>query len=437
MRIKNVWIRNENEFTELTIPEYVTKFSGVLDHASHIQKICWNAVHCINANADDYPYGIFYGTFYYYCELVLGDKVEYVDRNTFWGNDRLNKISVGSGLKEVGESAFGNIYGNSRITFNIKDLKQWIEIKGIDKAIIEYVGNDLYLNGELVTELTIPDGKTEIPAKIFQYGSYRKIVIPEGVTKIGDKAFSGCNKVQELILPDTLTDIGEHAFSGLKITELDIPDSVVSIGDYAFTSSILTRVVLGTGLKDGTVGANVFDGCNIFEVYDKCYFGFGTDANLCGKVAKNAYRIIRPNDYNQESSVHKVQGEDGNTYVYYERYNQSEMATERIFRGYIGTNNNPILPDNITHIRYNFGNIEYVVIPESVRVIENGSFYVGNNLEHVFYAGDESGYDAITVGWTDNGGLTKSKVYYYSETAPAEEGNFWHYVNGVPTPWDK
>ena len=25
--------------------------------------------------------------------------------------------------------------------------------------------------------------------------------------------------------------------------------------------------------------------------------------------------------------------------------------------------------------------------------------------------------------------------YFYSETAPTEEGNFWHYVDGKPTPW--
>jgi hypothetical protein len=26
-------------------------------------------------------------------------------------------------------------------------------------------------------------------------------------------------------------------------------------------------------------------------------------------------------------------------------------------------------------------------------------------------------------------------VYYYVEQQPAESGNYWHYVDGVPTPW--
>lgn len=437
--IKSIWVKNEQEFTELTIPEYVTAFSARLGHASNLKKIYWNAAHCVNIKADDSS-GIFYDS-YVDCELIIGDKVEYIDKWTFDGNWRLNKITIGSGLKEVGESAFGNIYRYDPMTvydFYIKDLKQWIEIEGLDKAIFEHSSFNLYLNNELITELTIPDGITEIPAKIFKYGSYRKITIPEGVTKIGDEAFSRCNRVQELSLPDTLTEIGERAFSGVRITELVIPDSVVSIGNYAFSSNSLTRVVLGTGLKDGTVGENAFDGCNIFEVYDKCYFGFGYDNTICGKVAVNAYRIIKPNDYNQESSVHKVQGADGNTYVYYERYNQSELKNERILRGYIGTNDNLILPEGITHIMYAFRDIEYVVIPESVRVIKNSIFSANNNnnLNYVFYVGDGSGFDAISVG-SDNGALAKNKVYYYSETEPAEEGLFWYYVNGAPTPWSE
>lgn len=568
--IKNIWVKNEQEFTELTVPEYVTAFSARLDHAN-LKKIYWNAAHCINAKADDSS-GIFYGNSYVDCELIIGDKVEYIDKWTFDGKDTLKKITIGSGLKEVGESAFGNIYRYGPMTvydFYIKDLKQWIEIEGLDKAIFEYSSFNLYLNNELITELTIPDGITEIPAKIFKYGSYRKITIPEGVTKIGDETFRGCNQVQVLSLPDTLTEIGESAFLGVRITELVIPDNVVSIGNYAFSSSTLTRVVLGTGLKDGTVAENAFDGCNIFEIYDKCYFAFDYDNTACGKVAVNAYRIIKPNDYNQESSLHKVQGADGNTYVYYERYNQSELKNERILRGYIGNNTDLIIPDSITQIIdsfaagdiyitsvsfdgtdstnwnggvldigadafnycpnlkvvsfgdgkynikgfagrsydryleevhfgegeyssfrlnrckvskvyvndmanwggiecydgnggltydiyvgasnevlknliiadgvettkcYSYSNIESVVIPESVNKISEGSFNNCKNLVSIFYKGDKNGFTAITLQ-SYNTEFISATVYYYSETEPAEEGNFWHYVNGEPTSW--
>lgn len=311
--IKSIWIKNEQAFTELTIPEYITKIdmdynkiSGFSNSAQYIEKVYWNAKRC--EFSDDNDYGLFSHGGWYPCEVIIGDTCEYLPAGAFNLNDKINKTTIGSGLKEVG--GWG-AFGGSCKNFYIKDLKQFIEIKDLDKANITV--ENLYLNDNLITELTIPDGITEVPAKIFKNGSYRKIVIPEGVTKIGDEAFWGCY-VQELSLPDTLTEIGERAFCGANITELVIPDSVLSIDDYAFSyCSSLTRVVLGTGLENGTVGENAFGGCNIYEVYDKCYFAFDVDNNLCGKVAVNAYRIIRPNDYNQDSSVHKVQGEDGNT----------------------------------------------------------------------------------------------------------------------------
>jgi hypothetical protein len=36
---------------------------------------------------------------------------------------------------------------------------------------------------------------------------------------------------------------------------------------------------------------------------------------------------------------------------------------------------------------------------------------------------------------SNNSKLTSATLYYYSETTPAESGNYWHYVDGVPTPW--
>jgi hypothetical protein len=36
----------------------------------------------------------------------------------------------------------------------------------------------------------------------------------------------------------------------------------------------------------------------------------------------------------------------------------------------------------------------------------------------------------------DNIELENAPRYYYSETEPTEPGNYWHYVDGVPTPWE-
>ena len=47
---------------------------------------------------------------------------------------------------------------------------------------------------------------------------------------------------------------------------------------------------------------------------------------------------------------------------------------------------------------------------------------------------DADGRMYFTV--TENGKELQKRRYYYSETAPTDSGNYWHYVNGVPTIWE-
>ena len=35
-----------------------------------------------------------------------------------------------------------------------------------------------------------------------------------------------------------------------------------------------------------------------------------------------------------------------------------------------------------------------------------------------------------------NDEIKNATIYFYSETAPTEPGNYWRYVDGVPTPWE-
>ena len=75
------------------------------------------------------------------------------------------------------------------------------------------------------------------------------LVIPEGITKIGDMALRGGASSSELlegvVLPSTITSLGLSSISYTKITNIEIPDSVTSIGDYTFNgSSSLSRIKL-------------------------------------------------------------------------------------------------------------------------------------------------------------------------------------------------
>ena len=54
-------------------------------------------------------------------------------------------------------------------------------------------------------------------------------------------------------------------------------------------------------------------------------------------------------------------------------------------------------------------------------------------IKNIFYAGTEFEWNEIDKGtYTE---IVTNALHYYSETEPTEAGNFWHYVDGVPTVW--
>ncbi len=66
--------------------------------------------------------------------------------------------------------------------------------------------------------------------------SIKKIIIEDGVTSIGDRAFFWCENVTDVTIPDSVTIIGTHAFSGCKkLTNITISADITIIGERAFS----------------------------------------------------------------------------------------------------------------------------------------------------------------------------------------------------------
>ncbi len=69
----------------------------------------------------------------------------------------------------------------------------------------------------------------------FGGASVEKVIIEDGVTGIGDYAFSGCRKLKEIIIPDSVTSIGAYAFKNCELLgNINFPKYITSIGSYAF-----------------------------------------------------------------------------------------------------------------------------------------------------------------------------------------------------------
>ena len=64
--------------------------------------------------------------------------------------------------------------------------------------------------------------------------SIKEVVIPQGVTAIGEKAFGSCHDLQHVVIPDSVTSIEDLAFAFCGLQNIVISEHVVSIGQRAF-----------------------------------------------------------------------------------------------------------------------------------------------------------------------------------------------------------
>ena len=96
------------------------------------------------------------------------------------------------------------------------------------------------------------------------------------------------------------------------------------------------------------------------------------------------------------------------------------------------------IPKGVTNIGAsafrNCSGITNITIPDGVTSIDTYAFYNCTNLENVYYEGTAKDWAEISIE-INNSYLTNATRYYYSEAEPVDEGNYWHYVDGVVTVW--
>ena len=167
-------------------------------------------------------------------ELIIPDGVTSIGDYAFCHCKGLTSVTIPISLKSIGESAFKGC--DSLTSVFIDDLPAWCNNSESVGGIIlgcNNLGKKLYVNGEEVTELVIPDGVTSIGDGAFKYcKGLTSITIPSSVTSIGEEAFSDCTGLTSVVIPDGVTSIGDGAFKYCKgLTSVTIPSSVTSIGD--------------------------------------------------------------------------------------------------------------------------------------------------------------------------------------------------------------
>ena len=215
-------------------------------------------------------------------DMVIPNGQRTVYQYTFYNCNKLTSITIPDSVTLIGRYAFQDCHSLTGVY--ITDIAKWCAIEFYDNDSNPlYYAHNLYLNGELVTDLVIPNDVTSIGKWAF-YGcsSLTSIAIPDSVTSINNSAFQHCSNLTSITIPDSVTSIGDSAFSYCRgLTSVTIPDSVTSIGDEAFYNcSSLTSINIPDSVT--LIGQYAFRDCSsLTSIYCKpttpptlCYWGF-------------------------------------------------------------------------------------------------------------------------------------------------------------------
>ena len=323
--------------------------------------------------------------------------VKTIGSSAFNGCTSLSFVEIPDSVTTIGSEAFQNCSGLSEMSIsrNLNNLGShafqgtpWL-MKQSDEFVT--VGNRILIKYNGISEFVeVPLGVTQITDAFEDNIFPLEIVLPDSLTSIGGRAFSGARALEMINIPDRVRSIGEAAFRGCgHLASIDLPDSVHSIGASAFQScSTLGRMILPEGITN--LPSLAFANCEKLRLLQIPQSAETIEDNIISYSGISDLRVYKgsageafairngyPYSYMQQSSEDFVfqQTEEGVQAVLYTG-NIYDVVVPQFFNGEPITSLSDIL------FQHNY-TVRSVELPESINAIPAYCFSDMNELRTV------------------------------------------------------
>lgn len=313
--------------------------------------------------------------------ISIPNSVTTIERAAFSGCTNLKSVSIGKSVTYIGFCAFEMCA--KLVDVNIFNVESWLNVtfdgeNANPLFLHNYSGSQnfnyqkrLYINGELVSELIIPEGIVNIPNYAFyNCENINCIKLPRSIKSIASSAFHGC-PINSVYVDDLQVWYGIEALGDITSYNLYINNELVE--DMIITENIRAKAFFGcASLKT----VKILDGVTTIgdEAFSKCI-------NLKSIEIPNSINSIGMNAFS-ECDITAVYIEDIYSWLNIEFGSTTSNPLRSTSDKTLYVSNNVIdaliIPEGITSIKayafWNCINITSVTIPESVKEIQNGAF---------------------------------------------------------------
>ena len=186
--------------------------------------------------------------------VVFSENINTIKANSFADIATLKSVRFGEGLVNIENKAFAGTA-----------LKSIVIPKSVSSIASDAFANCQNLQGIKVSQdnITFSSDNNNIIKDIVTNKivvASNSSVISDGITEIGDYAFSG-RQISEISLPNSVRKIGSYAFENSLVATADI-NHVTVISDGAFKNcTFLSQVIISTNSTMTEIGDDAFNGC--------------------------------------------------------------------------------------------------------------------------------------------------------------------------------